>query len=102
MNQCSAQFQGFQPSEFTKTQVDEVLSSLQQQAPYGAALSASFVRENDKLKGTIKVNSAAGRFFAVAEGSRLSEVSRRLMDQMKRQLARWKAVRFQKNIATSA
>lgn len=102
MNQCSAQFQGFQPSEFTKTQVDEVLSSLQQQAPYGAALSASFVRENDKLKGTIKVNSAAGRFFAVAEGSRLSEVSRRLMDQMKCQLARWKAVRFQKNIATSA
>lgn len=102
MNQFIAKFQGFQPSEFTKAQVDDFLSSLQQQAPYGAALSASFVRENDKLKGTVKVNSVAGRFFAVAEGSRLNEVSHRLMDQMKRQLARWKAVRFQKKVATTA
>lgn len=95
MDNISTEFQGFKPSEHTRTYVDEVLHAIQEEAPYGCAMCANFVRENDRVKGTIKVNSIAGRFFAVAEGSRLSEVSMRLKEQMKHQLNKWKAMRFQ-------
>ncbi len=95
MDNISTEFQGFKPSEYTRTYVDDVLHVIQEEAPYGSAVSANFVRENERVKGTIKINSVVGRFFAVAEGSRLSEVSMRLKEQMRHQLNKWKAMRFQ-------
>jgi hypothetical protein len=61
-------FQGFHPSEFTKTYLGEKINLLQNEAPIGATLKAAFTRNNNMIKGVVSVYSSAGRFFAVASG----------------------------------
>lgn len=89
-------FQGFHPSEFTKTYLSEKIDLLQNEAPIGATLKAAFTRNNHKIKGVVSVYSSAGRFFAVASGNKLKLVTDKLTEQIRRQTNKWKTNRFEK------
>ena len=88
-------FQGFHPSDFTRSYLDDKMSALQEAAPYGATLKATFTRRDHAFKGVVTIYSSAGRFFAIASGSKLKEVTQRLVEQLRKQLDRWKSQRFQ-------
>lgn len=88
-------FQGFHPSEYTRSYLDEMMSELYEEAPYGATLQATFTRHNEEFKGLVRIHSSAGKFFAVASGPRIKDVTHHLVEQIRRQLNKWKSQRFQ-------
>lgn len=94
MDELLIRFNGFQPSEFTRAYLDEKISAIYDEAPYGASLRADFSRLNREFKGLVTIQSPVGRFFAVARGTRLRDVTHRLTGQIRRQLDRWKSRRF--------
>jgi hypothetical protein len=89
-------FQGFHPSEFTKTYLNEKISLLKSEVPFGATMKAAFTRNNHMIKGVVSVYSSAGRFFAVASGKKLKLVTDKLTEQIRRQTNKWKTNRFEK------
>ncbi len=89
-------YQGFHPSEFTKTYLNEKINLLQNEAPMGATLKAAFTRNNQMIKGVVSVYSSAGRFFAVASGNKLKAVTDKLTEQIRRQTNKWKTKRIEK------
>ncbi|MGZ3723241.1 MAG: HPF/RaiA family ribosome-associated protein [Bdellovibrionales bacterium] len=95
MEDIMIQYQGFHPSDFTKTYLDSKLSELLDQAPYGSSVRAVFSRKNKQLVANVRIMSAAGQFFATAQGMHMREVSRKLGERVRRQLKRWKTIRFQ-------
>lgn len=90
------QFKGFHPSDYTVSYLQSVIAHMQEESPYGAALRATFKRQNDRIVGMVKITSAAGRFFAKAQGTRLHEVGHRLNQQMRRHLDKWKTLRLKR------
>lgn len=94
MEDIMIQYQGFHPSEFTKNYLDSKLSELLEQAPYGASVRAVFSRRNKILTANVRIISAAGQFFASAQGEHLRDVSRKLTERVRRRLNRWKTIRF--------
>ena len=94
MSELSIQYQGFHPSAFTKEYLDSKLNHLLDQSPYGASMKAVFQRDNECITATLRIMSSAGEFFAIAKGRRLKDVNRRIMNQVRRQLQRWKERRY--------
>lgn len=86
MNDLFVRFQGFHPSSFTRSYLNTVLARLIKAAPSGATLDAFFYRRNKVFKGTISIHSSCGQFFATASGRRVKEVTRKIMDQLKKQI----------------
>lgn len=95
MDDMFLKYQGFHPSDFTRAYLDEKMSAIREEAPYGSHLHATFTRQAHIFKGVVTIYSSAGKFFAVAESTRLKEVTHKLMDQLRRQLNKWKSERFQ-------
>lgn len=96
MSQKKLKFQGFQPSDFTQTFLEDKLNRILEQAPYGAFLDAVFTRKGPQFKGVVTIYSSAGRFFASSSGTQLKAVSNVLTHQLQRQLQKWKSQRFKK------
>lgn len=94
MDDKHLQFQGFHPSEFTRSLLQEKIAALQEEAPYGATIRAVFSRKNKAFKGIVTIYSSAGKFFAIASDSKLKRVTHRLNNQLRRQLEKWKSQRF--------
>lgn len=97
MDDLSIKFQGFHPSEFTRSYLNEKMSALHNGAPYGSRLKAVFTRDGHIFKGVVSIRSSAGKFFATASGSKLKEVTHRLVGQIRKQLSRWKSQRFERD-----
>lgn len=96
MEDNQLKFQGFHPSDFTRSYLGEKMSAIQDWAPYGSTLKATFTRRDRLFKGVVSVSSSAGRFFAIASGHKLKEVTHKLTQQIQKQLSRWKEQRFEK------
>lgn len=94
MDDLILKFQGFHPSDFTRSYLHDKMNSLQDEAPYGSYLQATFSRRDHLFKGIVMIHSSAGKFSAVASGTKLKEVTHRLTEQIRRQLDRWKSQRF--------
>jgi len=94
MSELSIQYQGFHPTAFTQEYLDAKLNHLLERSPYGSNMKAIFQREDEGITATVRIMSSAGEFFAIAKGRRLKEVNRRLMNQIRRQLQRWKERRY--------
>ena len=88
-------FQGFHPSDFMRSFLNDEMSALHEEAPYGSILHATFRRKDHSFKGMVSIHSSVGKFFAVASGSQLKAVTHKLIDQMRKQLDRWKSRRFE-------
>jgi hypothetical protein len=95
MDDFSIKFQGFHPSDFTRSYLHERLSELQDEAPYGSTVHAIFTRKKEQLKGIVSIHSSAGRFFAMASGSKVKDVGKKLVEQIRKQLDKWKSLRFE-------
>lgn len=95
MDDLYLKFQGFHPSDFTRSYLNDKMSAIRDEAPYGSNLQATFTRRDHLFKGVITIYSSAGKFFAVASGTKLKEVTHKLIEQMRKQLDRWKSQRFQ-------
>ncbi len=93
MNEILIQYQGFQPSEFTRSYLDLKLSAIHEQAPKGSIVRAVFKRRSKTLTGTVRIMSAAGQFFATASGAHLREVTHLLAERVRRRLRRYKTLR---------
>jgi hypothetical protein len=94
MDNISVKFQGFHPSNFTRSYLSDKLSAVYDEAPYGSTLKATFTRRDHVFKGVVTIYSSAGKFFAVASGNKLKEVTHKLTEQLRRQLDRWRSKRF--------
>lgn len=95
MDQMQFKFQGFHPSDFTRHYLTSKMDWIFEQAPYGATLDANFSRRDHQFKAVVTIHSSAGRFFAVASGSKLRVVTEKVAEQLFKQLAKWKSKRFQ-------
>ena len=91
------QYHGFHPSQFTQSYLSSMMEELHEESPYGSTLRATFSRKNKVIKGVVQITSAAGPFFAVASGTGLKEVSKKLTLQMRRRLEKWKSKRLHHN-----
>jgi cytochrome P450 len=94
------QYQGFHPSDFTKSFIRSLLEEIHDEAPSGASVRAIFSKKDGNFKGTINVRSAAGPFFAMDVHSSLIGVAEHLLRQMRRKLDRWKSNRFKRDRIT--
>lgn len=91
MENMMIKFQGFHPSDFTLSYLDDKMAHLQEEAPHGAHIEATFTRKDSSFKGIVTIFSPAGKFFAVASGSKLKDVTHKLNEQIRKQLAKWKS-----------
>jgi hypothetical protein len=87
------QFHGFHPSDFTRDYLTSLLEEIQMEAPYGARLRAHFARQGRDFKATIEVHSKAGSFFARASGHRMRDVGHKTLEQIRRQISKWRTMR---------
>jgi ribosome-associated translation inhibitor RaiA len=87
-------FHGFHPTDFTRVYLEDKMSTLQEESPYGAHLTAHLSWHEHQYKGVITIHSAAGKFEAVASDKRLKDVVEKLFDQIRKQLQKWKSRRF--------
>lgn len=90
-------FQGFYPSDFTRAYVDDKMCAIHEEAPYGSTLKATFSRSDHLFRGVVTIYSSAGKFFAMATGTKLKEVTQKIVEQLRKQLNRWKSQRFADN-----
>lgn len=90
------QYHGFQPTPAARSYVETMMREIHEESPYGATLKASFSRSKYLFKGTIRISSAAGPFFASASGPGLLEVTKLLLERMRRRLSKWKSKRFRR------
>ncbi|MFN3454720.1 MAG: hypothetical protein ACK41T_07125 [Pseudobdellovibrio sp.] len=93
-DEITMQFQGFHPTDFTRNLLNGTLTEIREEAPTGANVKGTFSRKDRMFKGIITIYSSAGKFFATATGKKLKDVQHKLMQQMRRQLNRWKSERF--------
>lgn len=91
MENMMLKFQGFHPSDFTRSYLEDKMTILQHEAPYGARMEASFTRHNQDFKGIVTILSPAGKFFAIASGTKLKDVTHKINEQLKKQFGKWKA-----------
>ena len=85
---------GLAPSDFTKAYIENILYEIYEESPYGATLNSSFSKNKDFIKGTVQINSSVGPFFATASDDNFPEVTRKLSEQLRRRLKKWKSKRF--------
>lgn len=90
----NVKYEGCHFSKSTQIYLSAILEKIFEESPYGSVLRATFSRKGKELKGTIQINSSAGPFFAVASGTGLKIVSKKLVEQMRRHLNKWKSERF--------
>lgn len=95
MDDFNLKFQGFHPSSFARSYMADRFSILHEEAPYGSHVQATISRRDHLFKGVVTIYSSAGKFFATASASRLRDVTQKLIDQIRKQLDRWKTRRFQ-------
>jgi hypothetical protein len=101
MQDIIIQFQGFHPSEFTRSYLDSKLSDLSAEAPDGSTLRAVFKRRNKMLIAQVRILTHTGMFFVSANGTHLREVTHKLNERARRQLRRWKDLRTRKGGGSS-
>lgn len=90
----SIRFHGFQPSDYAKAYWDKILHEMHDEAPYGASLHATLNKRDYVYKGIVRINSAVGPFYSVATGNNPYTVAKKLLEQMRRQISKWKSKRF--------
>lgn len=92
----SIQYHDFQPSDQTRDMVEDLINEVQLEVPHGARIKATFCQVDKVVKGMLQVNSYGGPFFAVAVANNLSEVTLKLLEQMRRRINRFKHKRHER------
>jgi ribosome-associated translation inhibitor RaiA len=93
-------YQGFHPSDFTESYVEEKLQKLYLESPRDCTLHAVFTRRARDLMAMVSIHSGGREFVARAKAHGLSEVSKKIEAQVKKQLSRWKNRRHGRHVLT--
>jgi len=96
LSEMTMHYHGFHPSGFTKDYLEDMMDELYTESPHGSFFQASFSRQNHIFKARVRIDSANGHFFAVASGKRLKDVTHRVVFQVRKQLSKWKTLRFER------
>lgn len=96
LSEMTLHYHGFHPSDFTKDYLESMMAELYTESPHGSFFQAAFSRQNHIFKARVRIDSSNGHFFAVASGRKLKEVTHRVVYQIRKQLGKWKTLRFQK------
>lgn len=91
------QYSGFHPSEKTDQRLHSWANEIQEQAPSESNIKAVYSKNGREYQGELRVTSRAGQFYAIARGVNLYSVARDAMKRMRRQLDKWKTVRFHRH-----
>lgn len=91
MDNLMMKFQGFNPSDFTRSYLENKMTILQDEAPIGANVQATFTRHDHTFKAIVTILSPAGKFFAIANGKKLKDVTHKINQQLQKQLNKWKS-----------
>lgn len=90
-------FKGFKPSPNVVTTLQEVASHIHMESPSESCVRATFSRTGkNKFQGAVKINSSIGHFYAMAKDYNLNNVTHKLVHRIRKQLNRWKTLRFMK------
>lgn len=95
-NNVIVQYHDFNPSDYTKTYIQSVVSEIHSELPEGSTVKASFTKHDDLYKGMLNVGFHGGPFFAVATSDNFNDVLVKLVDQMRRRLEKWKSKKREK------
>jgi hypothetical protein len=94
LSEMTIQYQGFHPSDFTKDYLESMMDEFYSESPYNSFFQAVVSRQNHMFKVRVRIDSSNGHFFAVASGKQLRDVGHRVTHQIRKQLSRWKTLRF--------
>lgn len=94
MEDIKIQFEGFSPQNFAKTYFKSLAEEIRNEAPTWATVTTAVHKKGAEFSGIVKITSHAGSFFAAAKGKRLTDVGRKLLQRIRKQLGKWKAKRF--------
>jgi ribosome-associated translation inhibitor RaiA len=90
------QYHGIHTSDLTKNSIKALIDEIHEEGPTTATVRAMFTKrakEND-YRGIVHVHSKAGSFFTAATHSNLMEVAEKVLEQMRRQMDKWKSNRI--------
>ncbi len=96
MNNMSLNFQGFHPSVFTEKYLKLMLYKLVEESPKNAFLTAHFNRSKSHFKGFVQVMYNGMDLIGSAEGTRLKDVTRVIILQIRRKLIKQRKQRTNK------
>ncbi|HRO67944.1 MAG TPA: hypothetical protein PL182_10305 [Pseudobdellovibrionaceae bacterium] len=94
-------FLGFHPAEKTEQRLESWARDLHEEGPSESNLKAIYTKQGREYQGELRVTSRVGQFYVVARGVNLYSVARDAMKRMRRQLEKWKTVRFHRHADTN-
>lgn len=94
MSDVIVQYTGFTPTEYMREYIEKLLREVREESPSTSIVNASICLADRCFKGTIRINSCIGGFFAIATDVRLKLVGKKMAEQIRKQLNRWKETRF--------
>lgn len=84
------QHKGFKPTDFSRGFVESLMGELFRESPKGSRLRAMFSKEGSYFKGIVQLTSYEGPSIAIASGSNIKEVAKKVFGQMRRNLEKFK------------
>lgn len=90
-------FLGFHPSEKTEHRLEAWARDLHEEGPSESNLKAIYSKQGREYQSELRLTSRAGHFHVVTRGVNLYSVARESMKRMRRQLEKWKTVRFHRH-----
>jgi hypothetical protein len=95
LSEMMIQYVGFHPSDYTRDYLQNLISEIYSESPDGANVQAVFSRQGHNFRARIRIDSAAGHFFAVASGRQFKDVTHRMVFQIRKKLDKWKTSRHE-------
>ncbi len=90
-------FLGFHPAPKTEQRLESWAKDLHEEGPSEANLKAIYSKQGRRYQGELRLTSRAGQFYVIVRGVNLYSVARDAMKRMRRQLDKWKTVRFHRH-----
>ena len=87
-------FQGFHPSPKTEERLEHWAQEIHDEGPVESNVKAIYSRQGREYQAEVRVTSKAGQFLAMARGPNLYSAARDAVKRMRRQLEKWRTVRF--------
>ena len=93
-NAVEINYNNFNPCDFTRIYFSTLMDELHNESPFGSKLKATFTSHGKYLKGVIQINSSRGKFFAVAADKDKAVLAKKLVQQIRKQIGKWRDQRF--------
>ena len=86
MKDIQLQYHGFKPSMFAQKYLQDMLIKSVEEAPKNSFIQGHFSRNKKIIKGFVQVHSHLNNYYAVAEGDRLKDVTKKIINQLNKKI----------------